>query len=131
MTEPRPRLDAARQFAVDSARMLADTRCNNIAVLDVAGLSPVTDFMVIATGTSPRQMKTACDDLEEMAQPRGWRALSRAGDGGTNWTCIDFVDVVVHVFSQDARPYYDLDSLWGDARKVAWEAEGSSNPDEH
>jgi len=102
--------------------MLADTRCHNVVILDVGGLSPVTDFMVIATGTSPRQMKSACDDLEEMAGPRDFRALSRAGDGGANWTCIDFVDVVVHVFSQEARFYYDLEGLWGDAPKVPWPA---------
>ena len=90
-------------------------------VLDVSNISPVTDFMVIATGTSPRQMKTACDDLEEMAAPRDFRPLSRAGDGGTNWTCVDFVHVVVHVFGSEARLYYDLDGLWGDGRSVLWE----------
>jgi ribosome-associated protein len=115
------RMAASRQFAIDSARLLADTRCNQVAVLDVSGISPVTDFLVIATGTSPRQMKTACDDVEEMAQQRDFRPLSHAGDGGANWTCVDFVDVVVHVFSQDARMFYDLDALWGDGQKVEWE----------
>ena len=117
------RLQTARQFAIDAARMLADTRCTNVAILEVANISPVTDFMVIATGTSPRQMKTACDDVEEMAAPRNYKPLTRAGDGGTNWTCIDFFDVVVHVFSAEARSYYDLDGLWGDAAKVPWDAE--------
>jgi ribosome-associated protein len=116
-------LEAAKQFAIDAARLLADTRCNHIVVLDVAGVSPVTDFLVIATGTSPRQMKTACEDVEEMAEPRNFRALSRAGDGGTNWNCIDFVDVVIHVFSQEARMFYDLDGLWGDGKQVEWEKE--------
>jgi ribosome-associated protein len=112
---------SSRQFAIDSARLLADTRCNHICVLDVSAISPVTDFLVIATGTSPRQLKTACDDLEEMGQAHDFRALSRAGDGGAYWNCIDFVDVVVHVFSQDARMFYDLDALWGDGQNVAWE----------
>ena len=122
-------METARQFAVDSARLLADTRCNHIVVLDVTGISPVTDFMVIGTGTSPRQMKTACDDVEEMGAPRDFRPLTRAGDNGAQWTCIDFVDVVVHVFSQDARQFYDLEGMWGDAPRVAWErtpAEGAS-----
>jgi ribosome-associated protein len=115
------RMDASRQFAVDSARLLADTRCNHIVVLDVSGVSPVTDFLVIATGTSPRQMKTAADDVEEMGQNCDFRPLSHAGDGGANWTCVDFVDVVVHVFSQDARMFYDMDALWGDGKPVVWE----------
>ena len=87
----------------------------------------MTDYLVLATGTSPRQMRTVCDELAEMAEQRGEHALGRdgfAGDGGNSdsagggWMLIDFVDVVVHVFSQDARAFYDLDSLWGDAKKV-------------
>lgn len=110
-------------MAIDAARLLADTRCSHIVVLDVNGISPVTDFLVIATGTSPRQMKTACDEVEEMAEGRDFKPLSRAGDNGAQWTCVDFVDVVVHVFSQDARQFYDLESMWGDAAPVEWKPE--------
>lgn len=121
-------MDASRQFAIDSARLLADTRCNHVVVLDVSRVSPVTDFLVIATGTSPRQMKTACDDLQEMAEPRDFKPLSRAGDDGANWSCIDFVDVVVHVFSQEARMFYDMDGLWGDAEKIEWQLASTATP---
>ena len=124
ITRQSSRIEAARQFAVQSARLAANTRCHNVVVLDVSGISPVTDFLVIATGTSPRQMKTVCDDLEEMAEGQNEKPLSRVGDDSASWTCIDFVDVVVHVFSQDARGYYDLDGLWGDAARVEWRAEG-------
>ena len=96
-----------------------------MVVLDVSGVSPVTDFMVLCSGTSPRQMKTVCDDLEEMAEAQGERPLSRVGDDSVSWTCIDFVDVVVHVFSDDARGYYDLDGLWGDAARVEWREEAA------
>jgi len=111
----------SRQFAIDAARLLSDTRCHNVVVLDVTGVSPVTDFFVLATGTSPVQMKSACDDVQEMGEPRGFRALTRAEDSGT-WTCIDLVDVVVHVFNHESRAYYELDNLWGDAIKVDWKA---------
>jgi ribosome-associated protein len=117
---------SSRQFAIEAARMLADTRCHNVAVLDVSGVSPVTDFFVLATGTSPRQMKSACDAVEEMGEPVGFRALSRVGDDSGNWILLDCVDVVIHVFSQEARSYYDLDGLWGDAKRVKWEREEKS-----
>lgn len=81
--------------------------------------------MVLATGTSVRQMQTACRDAEELGEERGFRALSRAGDN-SQWTCIDLVDVVIHVFSQEARSYYDLDNLWGDARKTEWQEPSTS-----
>lgn len=118
--DARDNITAARQFAIDAARLLANTRCHNIVILDVRGLSPVTDFMVLATGTSDRQMHTACRDAEELGEQRGFRAFSRAGDN-SQWVCIDLVDVVIHVFSQEARSYYDLDNLWGDARKTEWQ----------
>lgn len=119
----------AHHFAVEAARLAANTRCHNVVVLDVRGLSPVTDFMVLATGTSPRQMKTVTDHIEELGEPLNYRPFSRADDTASNWTVIDFVDVVVHVFNQDARMYYDLEALWGDAKRVDWEtdAPGSSS----
>lgn len=89
-------------------------------VLDVRGISQVTDFFVIATGTTPRQMRSVCDDIEELGRPKGFESLSRSGYEGENWILADFVDVVVHLFNQDARQYYDLDNLWGDARTVPW-----------
>ena len=119
----RSQLECARQFAVQAARLAANTRCNNVVVLDVSGISPVTDFLVVATGTSPRQMKTVCDEVEEMGEGQNWKPFSRVGDDSASWTCIDFIDVVVHVFSQDARSYYDLDGLWGDAKPVEWRDE--------
>lgn len=85
------------------------------------GLSPITDFLVVGTGTSPRQMRSVLDELEEVAGPDGHQKLSRSGDESGQWIVIDFVDVVVHTFSPDARSYYDLDNLWGDALRVEWE----------
>src|SRR4051794_4570409 len=109
---------SAREFAIEAARVLADTRCHHVQVLDVSGISPVTDYLVVATGTSPRQMKSACDAAEEFGEPLGHHALARTGDDSGNWILIDFFDVVIHCFDQDARLFYDLDTLWGDARRV-------------
>ncbi|HEY8666160.1 MAG TPA: ribosome silencing factor [Tepidisphaeraceae bacterium] len=117
------RAAAARQFAIDIARHAANTRCNSVVVLDVSALSPVTDFYVIATGTSPRQMRTVCEESGELGEGRDYPPLSQAGLEGESWMLVDFVDVILHVFSPDARLYYDLDNLWGDARKVQWQTE--------
>ena len=120
----------SRQFAIDCARHAAGTRCHNVVCLDVRGISPVTDYMVLATGTSARQMRTVCEEMAEIAEQRGERAFGTDGivgpgaeTGGGGWMLIDFVNVVVHVFTQDARAFYDLDSLWGDAKKVEFPTE--------
>ena len=120
---------AAKQFAVEVARVLADTRCHQVAVLDVSGISPITDFLVLASGTSPRQMKSASDAAEELGDAVGYKTLSRVVES-SQWIVQDFVDVVVHVFSQDARYYYDLDNLWGDARRVEWERPAGEQPED-
>ena len=95
-------------------------------MLDVRGLSPVTDFYVVATGTSARQMRTVMKDVEELGQARGYGPLSRSGYEGETWLLCDMVDVIVHVFNQDSRQFYDLDSLWGDAKRVEWKPADSA-----
>ena len=114
------KLDEARKFAIEAARMAANTRCTNVVVLDVDGLSPVTDFLVLATGTSSRQMRSVCDDLSEMAVERRHRPFGSDGLTGETWMLVDFVDVVFHVFNPESRAFYDLDNLWGDAKPVEW-----------
>jgi ribosome-associated protein len=121
-TQNRARIETARQFAIDAARLASQTHCHGVTVLDVSAISPVTDFFVIATGTSQRQMRTVCDEIEELGGPRDFRSISKPGYEGSHWILVDFVDVVVHVFDQEARAFYDLDNLWGDGKPVEWSA---------
>jgi ribosome-associated protein len=120
------RLQMSRRFAVEAARLANNTRCHSVMVLDMAGVSPVTDFYVIATGTSARQMRTVCDQVDELSEKMGLKSYRRSGYEGESWIAVDYVDVVLHVFSADARIYYDLENLWGDAKRVAWEEAKSS-----
>jgi ribosome-associated protein len=122
------RTEAARQFAIEAARLAANTRCHNVVVMDVRGISPITDYLVIATGTSARQMSTVMSDLEEFGQGRGFACLSRNGYEGDTWLLCDMVDVVVHLFNQESRLFYDLDSLWGDAKRVEWKPADAKQP---
>ncbi|HEV8605997.1 MAG TPA: ribosome silencing factor [Tepidisphaeraceae bacterium] len=115
------RIEAARAFAIEAARLAANTRCHDVVVLDVRGLCPVADFFVIASGTSARQMRTVVDELQELGDARGYSPMGRSGYDGETWMLLDCVDVLVHVFNETARHYYDLDGLWGDARPVQWQ----------
>lgn len=89
-------------------------------MLDVSPHSPVADFFVIGTGTSARQMRSVCDDIAELGRERNYPARSTSGYEGQNWMLLDCIDVVVHLFSKEARSFYDLESLWGDAKKIEW-----------
>lgn len=117
------RLAAARAFAVQAAKLAADDKCTHVVVLDVRGLSPVTDYFVLATGTSARQMRTVIDDICELGEQHAYSPLSTDGYNGESWILLDCVDVLIHVFSEQARSFYDLDGLWGDAPRVDWSSE--------
>jgi len=113
--------ESAQAFAVASARSLADNQCSDTVVLDLKGKSPVADFLVITTGTSDRQMKSAADDVIELAPNTGHSLIRQAADNRNTWIVSDFGDVVVHVFEPNTRAFYDLELLWGDASRVAWQ----------
>lgn len=101
--------------------MCANTRCHNVVLLDVRNLSPVCDYLVIATGTSKRQMHTVASDLGEMGKEQNYPPYHISGGDGEQWALVDFVHVVAHIFNNESRAFYDLDNLWGDAPKVEWE----------
>src|SRR3954469_19632118 len=96
--EGTDRTEAARAYAIEAARLAANTRCHNVNVLDVRGLCPVADFFVIASGTSARQMGTVIEEVQELADARGYSPIARSGYEGETWMLLDCVDVLVHVF---------------------------------
>ena len=108
------------QFAIESARILADDKCEDVLILDLRGRSPVTDYFVIATGTSNRQMIACGDHVDEHAHKLGLRLYKNKRLDSDVWVLMDYVDVVLHIFDRPHREYYDLELLWGDAPKVDW-----------
>ncbi|MBX3403714.1 MAG: ribosome silencing factor [Phycisphaeraceae bacterium] len=112
---------ATRALAVEVARGLSDDKCTDVVVLDVAGLSQVCDVIVIASGTSDRQMRAAAMHAEDTAAAMGFPTFRKSIDDRTTWIALDFVECVVHVFEPNARAQYDLEMLWGDARHVEWQ----------
>ncbi|MBN1507346.1 MAG: ribosome silencing factor [Sedimentisphaerales bacterium] len=110
--------EQAKEFAQAAARIAQDRHCTDIVVLDLRGLSPATDYFVIATGTSARQMRTVCDETSQAGRERGISRFGRAGYEQGRWILVDFVDVIVHLFDPEYRQFYDLELLWGDAEKI-------------
>lgn len=101
-------------------RELADNRkAENILVLDVRKLSSVTDFFVIASGTSEPHLRAIVNELEDKLETdHGVRARAKDGTVAGAWVVLDFFDVIVHVMRSDVRERYDLEGLWGDAPVV-------------
>jgi len=108
----------AKAFALAAANIAASRHCSDIVVLDLKGKSPATDYFVIVTGTSDRQMRTVADEISQEARDLGMERFGRAGYEQARWILLDFVDVVIHIFDSEYREYYDLELLWGDAKRL-------------
>ena len=106
----------ARPFALAAAELAANTRCENVVLLDLRSRSPVTEFFVIATGSSPRQMRTVVDEIRDLGKKSGFAPWRMDGYDSARWIVLDCVNVVIHVFDTDSRDFYDLELLWGIAR---------------
>lgn len=116
------REEASRRLCLEAARLLQADKCREIVVLDLRSRSPVTDFFVIASGTSDRQLHSSAEDVVELAEGMGISLYrSNLNEPRANWIVLDFVDALVHLFMPEARAYYDLEMLWGDAPRLDWE----------
>ncbi|HUY63644.1 MAG TPA: ribosome silencing factor [Acidimicrobiales bacterium] len=108
-----------------AARAAAGKLCDSTVVLAMGELLGVTDAFVITSGRNIRQVRTIVDEVElKVKQAVGRAPWSIEGLHDLRWVLMDYGDFLVHVFHEEAREYYDLERLWGDAERVSWEGEG-------
>ena len=109
----------------ESAMLLANTldgkKGEEIKVLKTEGLTTLADYFVICTATSTTQIKAMSDACEEAMEKHGERVHHIEGHRGGTWLLMDFSAVVVHIFMDEARKFYDLERLWGDAEEIPLE----------
>jgi len=108
-------LDIARK----AENTLSAFKGENVVVLDMRKVSNVTDYFVLVTGNSAPHIKALADETQRALKKDGVRNYRVSGDKESQWMSIDFLDVVVHVFSSETRSYYALDELWSDAVRVS------------
>lgn len=101
-----------------AAAAAADKKAEDLVVLHVAGITPVTDYMVICSGRNPLQVQAIAEHILETMRAAGLRPLNVEGLREGRWVLLDYGDVVVHVFNPEARAYYALERLWGDAEWI-------------
>jgi len=111
----------SRDLAVTAARAASSKQGEAIVVLDVSEVITITDYFVIVSAGSERQVKTISEEVIRAEKERGVRPVRQEGEAGTRWLLIDFVDFVVHVFHEEERDFYRLENLWRDAPVVEWE----------
>jgi ribosome-associated protein len=111
-------LPASKDVALAAARAAAEKQGERIVVLDVRELIVITDYFVIVSAGSERQARTIVEEVERSLRDLGVKPLRREGESEGIWVLLDYVDVVVHVFREAERDFYDLERLWGDAPTI-------------
>ena len=111
----------AEVLPIEIARLLGDLKCTDIVILDVRQLSEVQDFLVLATGTSERQIRAVAHQVKHLVEERAQSVYRTSSDDQATWVVIDCVDLVVHLFEPNARGYYDLEAMWADAPQLPWQ----------
>jgi ribosome-associated protein len=118
----RSLLDACR-----CAKAAEDNRGRDTLVLDLTDVTAIVDFFVITTGASGRQMNAIAEEIDRVMRSGGSRPRGIEGQKDSNWILHDFGDIVLHVFSPEARKLYDLEHLWADAPRIDWKATLAAN----
>ncbi len=93
---------------------LEDAKANDVRQLDVRRLTDITDWMVVASGTSTRHVLALADQVRTQVKAQGLSPIGTEGESGSDWVLLDYGDVVVHLMLPDTRGFYDLEGLWDD-----------------
>jgi ribosome-associated protein len=108
-------------MAATAARAASEMFARDVILVDLKGLVSYADYFVIASAQTERQTRRVAEEVIEKMIEKGYRPRTKRLDEGTAWISLDFLDVVVHIFTDEARDYYRLESLWRSAPQVHWQ----------
>lgn len=126
-TKPRPSAAKAAVSAADSpglqlakriSQFMFEKKAEDVVVADLEGLTSVTDYFVMCTATSDMHARAISDHVQDELEKSGTRVHHKEGYSSLRWVLLDYVDVIAHVFQKEAREFYDLERLWGDAQFI-------------
>jgi len=114
------------KFAKKIANIVLSKKGTDIKILDLRKLSGISDYFLICSADSDRQVKAIADEVDKELSGEGIKCLHREGFESLNWVILDYFDVIVHVFKNETRQFYGLEKLWGDAPVIIVEDELSN-----
>ena len=107
-----------KDMALLAAKALDSKKAKDIKVIEIGDLTTLADYFVIAAGTSNTQISALSDVVEEYLKREGEMALRREGYRDGTWVLLDYGSIAVHIFSEEAREFYDLERLWRDGKEL-------------
>src|SRR5215204_2613929 len=109
------------EMAATAARAASEMFARDVILVDLRGLVSYADYFVIASAQTERQTRRVAEEVIDKMIEKGYRPRTKRLDEGTAWISLDFLDVVVHIFTDEARDYYRLESLWRSAPQEHWQ----------
>src|SRR5882762_5560775 len=111
--------EALKQQIAEAMAACQDKKAESLTILEMEkGSNAFTDYFLICSGVNPRQVQAIADEVEERLEKSGQRVTHKEGYAQAEWVLLDYVDFVVHIFSEKARQYYDLERLWKTAKRL-------------
>lgn len=108
----------AKEMVKTAVAALQDKKGEDIRVIDISGVTVIADYFIIAGGSNPNQVQALVDNVEEQMYKAGYDDPRVEGYNTASWVLLDYNDVIVHVFSQDDRLFYDLERIWRDGKEI-------------
>ena len=114
------------ELASKAAAFLDSKKAERVNVIEIDSISSLADYFVIATGNNNTHVRALADELDEKLKGEGLPSARMEGYRSNSWILLDWGNVVVHIFTQEGRDFYDLDRLWADGKKVDWQTTENS-----
>jgi len=111
------------EIAELAAKSAYDRKALDIIILDLKGISSITDYFVICTGNSDTHVQGIAEKIKESLDEKDVKLWNSEGERKATWILLDYIDVIVHIFTKEAREFYSLERLWGDAPKTTYDGE--------
>jgi len=111
-------LHDSKQTALSAAQAALEKKASDVVILEVAELTSVADYFIVASGESERQVKAIAQNIEKFIASKCHRSPQIEGAGQSTWILLDYGDLIVHVFKTDIREYYGLEKMWSDAPQI-------------
>lgn len=111
-------MEQTKEMAKIAYHALDEKKGEEIKIIDIAGVSVLADYFIIANGTNESQVRALVDNVEEELHKAGYSVKQREGYGTGKWVLLDFGDIIVHVFDKENRLFYDLERIWRDGKTI-------------
>lgn len=111
-------MEQGKEMARLACKALDEKKGEDIRVIDIASVSVLADYFIIANGSNDSQVRALVDNVEEYLEKAGFSLRQREGDGKGGWVLLDFRDIIVHIFDKENRLFYNLERVWKDGKMV-------------